>query len=190
MICNPLNPGPLPGLVSAAFSILELLVFARVMLSWLPISPWNPIARWLRRIVDPILRPFRRVLPSFGGIDFSPLLCLAVLYVLQSVVNTLLLSCGISPVNAILSVVRQVALGIVVFFCIVLFVRLLFSLFHADPWHPIVLMVRRFTDPLVRPFVTVVPRGAAIDGGAAIAFLVFLVLFFVGRALFDAAGIY
>jgi hypothetical protein len=34
------------------------------------------------------------------------------------------------------------------------------------------------------------PRGAAIDGGAAIAFLVFLVLFFVGRALFDAAGIY
>jgi YggT family protein len=190
VICNPANPGPIPGLVYLAFSILELLVFARVMLSWLPLSPWNPIARWLVRIVDPILRPFRRVLPSFGGIDFSPLLCLAVLYVLQSVVNTLLLSCGISPVNAILSVVRQVALGIVIFFCIALFIRLLISLFHADPWHPMVLMVRRFTDPLVRPFAAVVPRGTAIDGGAAIAFLVFLVLFFVGRALFDAAGIY
>jgi uncharacterized protein YggT (Ycf19 family) len=49
-------------------------------------------------------------------------------------------------------------------------------------------MVRRFTDPLVRPFAGLVPRGAAMDGGAAIAFLVFLVLFFVGRALFDAVG--
>ena len=52
------------------------------------------------------------------------------------------------------------------------------------------LIGRRFTDPLVRPFAGIVPRGAAIDGGAAIAFLVFLALYFVGRALFDAAGVF
>jgi YggT family protein len=180
--------GSLASVVDLLFTILELLVFARVMLSWLPISPWNPIARWLVRIVDPILRPFRRVLPSFSGVDFSPLLTLAVLYVLQQVAHSLLTVGTVSPGLAVLEVVRQVVLGIIVFFCIVLFARLLFSLFHADPWHPIVVMVRRFTDPLVRPFAGLVPRGAAMDGGAAIAFLVFLVLFFVGRALFDAAG--
>jgi YggT family protein len=182
--------GTLASIIDLLFTILELLVFARVMLSWLPISPWHPVARWLRRIVDPILRPFRRVLPSFSGIDFSPLLALAVLYVLQQVVHSLLVEGSVSPGYAVLSVVRQVALGIVIFFCIVLFVRLLLSLFHADPWHPIVLMVRRFTDPLVRPFAAVVPRGASIDGGAAVAFLVFLALYFVGRALFDAAGVF
>jgi YggT family protein len=178
------------SVVDLLFSLLELIVFARVMLSWLPISPWHPVARWLRRIADPILQPFRRVLPSFSGIDFSPLLALAVLYVLQQVVHSLLLAGTVSPGLAVLGVVRQVALGIVIFFCIVLFVRLLLSFFHADPWHPMVLMVRRVTDPLVRPFAAFVPRGAGIDGGAAIAFLVFLVLFFVGRALFDAAGVY
>jgi YggT family protein len=180
----------LASVIDLLFTVLELMVFARVMLSWLPISPWNPIARWLRIIVDPILRPFRRVLPAFSGIDFSPLLALVVLYVLQQVVHSLLIAGTVSPGAAVLSVVRQVALGIVVFFCIVLFVRLLFSFFHADPWHPIVLTVRRFTDPMVRPFAGLVPRGAAVDGGAAIAFLVFLALFFVGRALFDSAGIY
>jgi YggT family protein len=180
----------LASVIDLIFSVLELLVFARVMLSWLPISPWHPVARWLRRLADPILQPFRRLLPAFSGIDFSPLLALAVLYVLQQVIHSLLLSGTVSPGLAVLLVVRQVALGIVIFFCIVLFVRLLLSLFHADPWHPMVLMVRRFTDPLVRPFAGLVPRGAAIDGGAAIAFLVFLGLFFVGRALFDAAGVY
>ncbi len=182
--------GPLASIVDLLFSLLELIVFARVMLSWLPISPWHPVARWLRRIADPILRPFQRVLPSFGGIDFSPLLALAVLYVLQQVVHALLLTGSVSPGYAVLSVVRQVSLGIVVFFCIVLFVRLLFSLFHADPWHPIVLMVRRLTDPLVRPFAGLMPRGAAIDGGAAIALVIFLALYFVGRALFDAVGVF
>ncbi len=184
------TPGPLVSIIDLLFTLLELIVFARVMLSWLPISPWHPAARWLRRLGDPILRPFQRVLPSFSGIDFSPLLALAVLYVLQQVVHSLLVSGSVSPGYAVLSVVRQVALGIVIFFCIVLFVRLLFSLFHASPWHPLVMMVRRFTDPLVRPFAGLVPRGAAIDGGAAVAFLVFLVLYFVGRALFDAAGVY
>jgi YggT family protein len=181
---------PLASIVDLLFTLLELIVFARVMLSWLPISPWHPVARWLRRIGDPILRPFQRVLPSFSGIDFSPLLALAVLYVLQQVVHSLLVTGSVSPGLAVLSVVRQVALGIVLFFCIALFLRLLFSLFHASPWHPLVMMVRRFTDPLVRPFAGLVPRGAAIDGGAAIAFLVFLVLYFVGRALFDAAGVF
>jgi len=182
--------GGLASLANALFSVLELLVLARVMLSWFPVSPWNPVARWLRRIVDPILLPFRRVLPSFSGIDFSPLLALVTLYILQQVVVTLLTTGTVSPGYAVLSLVRQVALGIVIVFCIALFVRLLFSLFHADRWHPAVVMVRRVTDPLVGPFASLVPRGAGLDGGAAIAFLVFLALYFVGRALFNAVGVY
>jgi YggT family protein len=190
MNCLNYNPGPLPGLVSLAFGILELLILARVLLSWFPISPWHPVSRWLHRIVDPILRPFRRILPTFGGMDFSPMLALATVYVLQSVVNNLLLSCGISPVNAVLSVVRAVVLGIIIVFCVITFIRVLFSLFHADPLHPIVMGVRRITDPLVRPFAAFVPRGAAVEGGAAIAFVVFLALYFLGAALFNAAGVY
>jgi YggT family protein len=183
--------GSVAWLVDTAFAILELLVFARVMLSWFPISPWNPIARWLRRIVDPILRPFRRVLPSFSGIDFSPLLALATIYVVQRIVVSLLVTGStISPGLAVLSVVRQVALAIAIFFCIVLFIRVLFSLFHADPWHPLVMALRRLTDPMVRPFAGLVPRGAGVDGAAAIAFVLFLALYFAGRALFDALGVY
>jgi YggT family protein len=176
------------SLVDAVFTILQLLIFARILLTWLPISPWNPIAKWLRIIVDPILRPFRRILPTFSGMDFSPLLALLVLYVLNRVIDSLILGAGVSPVAAILSVVRQLTLTIIVIFCIVVFIRLVFSFFHADPWHPLVMGVRRISDPLVRPFATVVPRSVAIDGAAALAFLVFLVLYFAGSAFFNAIG--
>jgi YggT family protein len=176
-------------LVDTVFNIIELLIFARILLTWFPISPWNPISRWLRRIVDPILRPFRRVLPTFSGMDFSPLLALVVLYVLNQVIDSFLISGTVSPGNALLSVVRQLTLAVVIIFCVMLFIRLLFSFFHADPWHPLVMAVRRVTDPLVRPFATVVPRSAAIDGGAALAFLVFLALYFAGSAFFNAVGV-
>ncbi|MHB8719109.1 MAG: YggT family protein [Candidatus Dormibacteria bacterium] len=176
------------SIIDTAFLLLELLILARIMMTWFPISPWNPVARWLRRIVDPILNPFRRVLPSFGGLDFSPLLALAVLYVIEQVVNSLLLVGSVSLGNAVLEVVRQVALGIIVIVCVVLFIRMIFSFFHADPWHPMVMMVRRFTDPMVRPFASIAPRSAGIDSGAALAFLAFLILFFVGRYFFNAIG--
>jgi YggT family protein len=176
------------SLVDAVFTILQLLIFARILLTWLPISPWNPIARWLRILVDPILRPFRRLLPTFSGMDFSPLLALLVLYVLNRVIDSLLLGAGVSPGAAILSVVRQLTLSVIVIFCIVVFIRLVFSFFHADPWHPLVMGVRRISDPLVRPFASVVPRSVAIDAAAAVAFLVFLVLYFAGAAFFNAIG--
>jgi YggT family protein len=178
------------SLVDAVFTVLKLLIIARVLLTWLPVSPWNPVARWLRRIVDPMLRPFRRILPSFSGIDFSPLLALVVLFVLNQVVDSLLIGGSVSAGSAVLSVLRQVTLSIVVVFCIVLFVRLLFSFFHADPWHPLVMGMRRITDPLVRPFAGLVPRTVAVDGAAAVAFLVFLALYFAGRAFFNAVGAY
>jgi uncharacterized protein YggT (Ycf19 family) len=108
--------------------------------------------------------------------------------VLNRVIVSLILGAGVSPVSALLGIVRQLTLTIIVVFCIVLFVRLVFSFFHADPWHPLVMGIRRVTDPLVRPFATVVPRSAAIDGGAALAFLVFLVLYFAGSAFFNAVG--
>ena len=177
-------------LSDTAFTILKLLILARILLTWLPVSPWNPVARWLRRIVDPILAPFRRILPSFSGIDFSPILALVVLFVLNQVIDSLIIGGSVSPSAAVLSVVRQVALTIIVVFCLVLFVRLLFSLFHADPWHPLVMGVRRTTDPLVRPFAGMVPRSVAMDGAAALAFLAFLVIYFGARALFNALSVY
>ena len=57
---------------------LTVLIIARIAVSWIGLSPWHPIVRWLRVIVDPILAPFRRILPSFSGIDFSPILALVV----------------------------------------------------------------------------------------------------------------
>jgi YggT family protein len=52
---------------------LVLLIIARAILSWLPITTPAPApVQLVYRATDPILRPLRRVLPTFGGIDFSP----------------------------------------------------------------------------------------------------------------------
>jgi YggT family protein len=52
---------------------LVLLIVARAILSWLPITAPAPApVRLVYQATDPILRPLQRVLPTLGGIDFSP----------------------------------------------------------------------------------------------------------------------
>ncbi|WP_088553901.1 YggT family protein [Calderihabitans maritimus] len=66
--------------IDIAFNILDLLIIARVLLSWVRPDPYNPIVRFIYETTEPILAPFRRIMPRGTiPIDFSPLLALLVL---------------------------------------------------------------------------------------------------------------
>jgi YggT family protein len=64
--------------------ILWLGIFIRVLLSWFPIDPNNPIVRVIYEVTEPVLAPFRRVIPRIGMFDLSPLAALLVISALQN----------------------------------------------------------------------------------------------------------
>ena len=73
--------------------LFEVALFARVILSWLPLQPGSvmgKVNRFLIRVTDPVLEPVRRMLPRMGMFDLSPIL---VFLALEIVVRGLLLRC-------------------------------------------------------------------------------------------------
>lgn len=66
--------------------ILKWLIIARALMSWF-MSPHSshPVARMLRKVTDPILRPISEMVPVMGGIDISPLIAFFAIYLLQMV---------------------------------------------------------------------------------------------------------
>jgi YggT family protein len=63
--------------------ILWLAILVRVILSWFPVDPSNPIIRIVWEITEPVLAPFRRVIPRIGMFDLSPLAAFLVISFLQ-----------------------------------------------------------------------------------------------------------
>jgi YggT family protein len=59
------------------------VVIIAALISWVNPDPYNPIVRFLYAATEPVLRPIRRRLPVMGGIDFSPLIVIAVIYFLK-----------------------------------------------------------------------------------------------------------
>ncbi len=78
-------------LVEVTITIYSYLLLARVILSWVNASDANPWVRLLVRLTEPFLAPFRALIPSFGGMDFSPIVAFLVLSMLQRVLIRLLL---------------------------------------------------------------------------------------------------
>jgi YggT family protein len=65
----------------------SLVVLASVILSWIRLDPDNPIVKVVDALTEPVLGPIRKVLPDFGGIDFSPMLLLLGLRVLRGLLG-------------------------------------------------------------------------------------------------------
>jgi len=80
--------------LSAIASVLDwviqiyiYIIIARAIVSWVSPDPYNPIVRFLYRATEPVLRPVRERLPvATMGIDFSPMIVILGLYVLQAYV--------------------------------------------------------------------------------------------------------
>ena len=73
--------------------VYSLLILAYIITSWvrLPYSPWlNRIQRFLYDVCDPYLRLWRRVLPTFGPLDLSPVVGVLFLYIVLGVLNNIL----------------------------------------------------------------------------------------------------
>jgi len=69
---------------------LNLAIFARILLSWMPMDRGNRLVRIIYEITEPILGPIRRVLPALGGLDLSPMIALILIQVAERVLIMIL----------------------------------------------------------------------------------------------------
>ncbi len=82
--------------LDAVVWIFIIAVLARVILSWVAPRSFHPAARILDGLSEPVLAPFRRILPPMGGLDLSPILTLLALRLVQQLALSPLADWGAS----------------------------------------------------------------------------------------------
>ena len=85
---------PFVWLIDTLITIYIWLLIAQAVLSWLlafgVVNRYNRavavIGDFLYRVTEPALRPIRRVLPSFGGIDISPVILILIIFLIERII--------------------------------------------------------------------------------------------------------
>jgi YggT family protein len=174
---------PGAGLVATIIYLFILAIILRVILSYFPGMLYSEFGRILVRGTDWFLEPIRRALPPIAGMDFSPFVGILLLYALRAIIVS-----G-DIVGAVYGIVESVLQLLI----LIVLVRVLFSFFHMDPWHPLVQMVVRLSEPFARPFRSWLPkRSGQFDWApvaAGVALVVVLIVVYQLQTLTPRFGI-
>ena len=82
----------LVSLISLVVTIISIVLILNALLSFTPLEPWHPVRRFLSQMAEPIVRPFRNILPATGMIDFTPMIALIVVQIVGQILIALVRS--------------------------------------------------------------------------------------------------
>lgn len=101
-------PNPLLLLIWAVIACLGMVaniyffaILINIIISWVAPGTYNPVVLMIHQLTEPVMAPFRRVLPSMGGLDLSPIFVFLTINVIQIILRALASNFGLVPWLAI-----------------------------------------------------------------------------------------
>lgn len=88
------------SVIAVAGLLVKIYFFAllgMIILSWIAPGSSNPAAYLMHQITEPVMEPFRRVLPAMGGLDFSPILVFILINIIQIALRNFAAGLGLHP---------------------------------------------------------------------------------------------
>ena len=85
------------GIIGLLVNIYFFALLAMIILSWIAPSSKNAAVFLLYQITEPVMAPLRKIIPSMGGLDFSPILVFIVINVIQIALRHIANSAGLYP---------------------------------------------------------------------------------------------
>ncbi len=179
-----------------ADSAAGLLVFAlllRALMQWVRLHPRNPLAPFVFGITDWLVRPLRRWLPGFSGVDWASLLGAFLVAVILNVVLLLMRYANLQNVGLQINLAHMViAFGVTAallwllksaVYLLMGIVLLHVILSWVSPFSPITALLQILSRPFLQPLQRVLPNIGNIDLSPMVLFLVLQILIIVVERL-------
>jgi len=151
-------------LVKTLFSLYTFVILLRFLLQVARADFYNPLSQAVVKITDPAIKPLRRIIPGFFGLDFSALI-LALLVQLVAIVSIYLLYSQTPP--NILLILGWSALGLfsmvlnIYFFAMIIVIVLSWIAPYSN--NPGAVLVFQLTEPVMRPARNLIPAIGGLD---------------------------
>jgi len=154
---------PLEFVIRTLFQLYITVVMVRFLLQWVRADFYNPISQFVVKVTNPLLRPLRRIIPGWGGIDIAALVLMYLLQMLALTLILLLYGHGISFITLFLgSLAELIGLAFNVYIGAII-IQALLSWFNPGHYNPVSGILYNLTEPLLRPARRLLPPISGID---------------------------
>lgn len=155
------NAGAL--IVQALFGLVIGLFFFRFLMQGLRVDFRNPLSQFVYKLTNPVLMPLQKALPVVNGWNPAALLITFLLTLLETWLLYRLAGLGL-PVPALLVIALALLIQFIATALLwMIVIRAILSFVSPDPYNPVVQMLYRLSDPILKPFQRLIPPIGGLD---------------------------
>jgi YggT family protein len=160
--------GPLQNassfLIQTLFDLYLFTLLLRFILQYLRVDYYNPFTQFIVKVTNPVVVPLRRIIPGLWGIDFATLVAILALTLIKITLITLVSLHKLpGPIGLLVWSAGNISgLTIKLFFYAIL-ANVILSWVAPMAYSPVTVILKRLTDPLMRPARKYIPQIGGFD---------------------------
>lgn len=151
-------------LVQTAFTLYLIALLLRFLLQLVRAGFHNPIARLLVTVTNPPLRPLRRIIPGYGGIDWALVILILVVQAVEIALLALIVGAPVPGAAALLVLSLGQLLRLIIYIYIVtIIVQVVLSWINPHAYNAATVLIYSLNDPVLRPVRRLLPPLGGLD---------------------------
>lgn len=154
---------PLEFLIQTVVGLYILCVMLRFLLQWVHADFYNPVSQFLVKVTNPPLRPLRRFIPGWGGIDIASIVLMLVLQVAVLLLITLLRGAQPSLGALLVIAVAELLALLANVFLVTIIIQAILSWVNPGHYNPVTSLLYSLNQPLLRPAQRLLPPIGGLD---------------------------
>ncbi|MFT6733110.1 MAG: YggT family protein [Polaribacter sp.] len=173
---------PFSQLLEVLISLYVTVILLRFFLQYFRADFYNPLSQFCVNATDPLIKPLRKIIPGYAGIDFSSLVLAYVVILLKLVLMTLIAGqLNINPLLLVLITFVGLMKSILNLFVFLIFIRIIISWVSPGGHNPVMAVIGQLSEPVISSFRKILPAMSGFDFAPMIA----LIMIYFGMNVID-----
>jgi YggT family protein len=150
--------------IKTLLNLYLMTYILRFLLQWSRADFHNPLSQFILRVTDPVVRPLRRVVPGWRGLDMSSVVALLILQLLVTAALLFMATGGIVGAGMLLYyAVLRIIVGIIQLYFVVILGHVIISWVSPGHWNPLISVLHSLAEPVLRPLRRLLPPIGGLD---------------------------
>jgi YggT family protein len=150
-------------LIGTLIDLYVAAILLRLLLQWVRADFYNPMCQFLVKVTNPVVIPFRRIIPAIGPVDSASIVVMLVLQAMGIFLITALGAASMTPAQVLVYTVIKLIMMLLMTYLVLIIVGVILSWLGDRARHPIVPLIHQLNEPVLRPFRKLIPPIAGLD---------------------------
>jgi len=160
-------------LIDLVFGFYALAIILRFMLQQIRADFYNPVSQLLVKVTNPPLKPLRKFVPGYLGIDWSSVILLILVEGTELCLVALLLIGSLPALSGLfVLIIAHILQTVIYIYMFIILVQVIISWVNPGAYNPITVIMHQLSEPLLRPARKLIPPAGGFDWSPLIVLII------------------